>query len=486
MPQTLTTPRGYHCTGQPSGPIVGLRRRPLSASVFAAWHGPQMACRLAAASVPPCDFGTTWSTSVASVTRPFRLSPCTVGIGHRRGACRARAAYARRCGRCGAMSSCWAFDLAIDSQGGIIPCVRNHAVRASRAGRDSTPPPSSQIRPADARRCGWLTRRLLHAAIGDCVGSESPASSPLRRTRRGGGVWGRGQDGLWRRRQHQLVRLQRALVGRRCRWRRRGPGSAPVASSVPCSIPVRESRHRSNLDLAQPEGAAPLQDGLHGLKPPIRTGYAPCCRRQASARVAQPGAFQAKPPVVAVTVAQRHPFRQVVGVGVAQQREAFRARREGRYLGVIPAGGMTPSRFVVCQPVGPISGRPGRLAGVGRACCAVSFRRPHDAEAFSHRQKPSGHRLAAGAAPQQVQTADAGVEARARGLARRVFTLDGLSLMAIGLNGDGPYIGGSLQAFSKPGKKRVHTSVHIPSDLAIGALSSARLSLRMGTEQTGE
>ncbi len=73
---------------------------------------------------------------------------------------------------------------------------------------------------------------------------------------------------------------------------------------MPCSIPIRKSDHRSDQALAQPEGAAPLQDGLHGLKPSIRTGYAPCCRRQASARVAQPCAFQAQPPVVAVTVAQ--------------------------------------------------------------------------------------------------------------------------------------------------------------------------------------
>ena len=134
------------------------------------------------------------------------------------------------------------------------------------------------------------------------------------------------------------------------------------------------------MALAQPEGGAPLQAGLHWLKPPIRARYAPGRRSQATARVAQPCAFQAQPPVVAVTVAQRQPFRQIVGVCAVQQREAFRARREGRYLGVIPARGMTPIRFVVRQPVGPISGRRGHLADEGRAPCAVSFRRPHDAE----------------------------------------------------------------------------------------------------------
>jgi hypothetical protein len=87
--------------------------------------------------------------------------------------------------------------------------------------------------------------------------------------------------------------------------------------------------------------------------------YAPGRRRQTPARVAQPSAFQAQAPVVAVSVAQRQPFRQVVGVGSAQQREAFPPRSEGRNLGVIPAGAVTPIRLVVRQPAGPISGRRG-------------------------------------------------------------------------------------------------------------------------------
>lgn len=85
---------------------------------------------------------------------------------------------------------------------------------------------------------------------------------------------------------------------------------------------------------------------------------------------------------------------------------------------------MTPIRFVVRQPVGPISGRRGHLADEGRARCAVSLVRPHDAEAFSLSQQPGGHRLAAAAVPQQVQTAVAGLDACARGLDGRVFALE--------------------------------------------------------------
>jgi hypothetical protein len=171
-------------------------------------------------------------------------------------------------------------------------------------------------------------------------------------------------------------------------WPRISSASVPLACHVSTSRCDRH--HRSDQARRQPVKPS------HRCKM-VGTGSsrrdAPGRRPRAAARhrpvVAQPTHSRHSRRSSCVAVAQRQPFRQVVGVGTAQQCEAFRACREGRYLGVIPAGGMTPIRLVVRQPMGPISGRRGHLADEGRARCAVSFRRPHDAEASSSVSSPA-------------------------------------------------------------------------------------------------
>jgi hypothetical protein len=70
LPVRLAAP---HLGGfRPPYPLVAslLRDHPVSRAVFRLWQLLQSGCKLSNSFVPPCDTGTMWSTSVASVNRP--------------------------------------------------------------------------------------------------------------------------------------------------------------------------------------------------------------------------------------------------------------------------------------------------------------------------------------------------------------------------------------------------------------------------------
>jgi hypothetical protein len=100
-----------------------------------------------------------------------------------------------------------------------------------------------------------------------------------------------------------------------------------------------------------PEALASDQDGRHGLEVSICADQSPPARRGTAPGLLQLAALKAHPPVIALAVGQGERFGCIIG-----------------------------------QPVRPTGCCPRLLANEGWAPGAVSFGRPHNAEAFSFSQ----------------------------------------------------------------------------------------------------